>query len=536
MNKNTFCHRKFMTRTWSGMFSLAGILWLALAGVTLADVKPGPLISDGMVLQQQAEVKIGGAAAPGEAVTVSFRDQSVSTVANDKGVWLLRVQSKGAGGPFPMTIKGSNTIQLSNVYVGEVWVLSGQSNFEFALGRVAGGLEASANSANPLLRLFVVPHTAMETPQTTVPGSWVESKPQTTKNFSAAGYWFGEKLQKKLGVPVGIILSVMGGTTIEAWLSHEVLAPYITEDPLADYNKLKAAYDARVVTDMPMKKKYDEEVAAAKAAGAPLPTTPRLSGPFRGPSLLYNGMIAPIGNYTIKGAAWYQGENNAQARSPKYEILLAKLIQLYRSNWGQGDFPFIVCQLAPFVFHQPVVEMDPNTPSGIAEVRDAQLHALSQPNTALVVTMDLGDSDGNVHYTHKEPVGDRMVLAAMALAYGSKEEYSGPLFQGAKFQGGKAIASFSHLGGGLVAKGGPLAGFTLAGADKKFYRATAVIVDATVVVSSPNVPAPVAVRYGWADYPVPPLNLWNKADLPASPFRSDDWPQDVPQRQTAPKK
>jgi sialate O-acetylesterase len=317
-----------------------------------------------MVLQQQTEVKIQGNAAVGEAVTVNFREQSVSTVADDKGAWLVRIPSKGAGGPFAMTIKGTNTIQLPNVYVGEVWLLSGQSNFEFYLGRVAGGLEASASSANPQLHLFTVAHAAAaDAPQTTVTGKWVEAKPETTKNFSAAGYWFGAKLQKELGVPVGIILSVWGGTTIEAWLSHDVLKPYVTQDPAADYDKLKAVYDSQVAKQAPQV----EQAAAAKAAGSPSPTLPRPPGPFRGPSMLYNGMIAPLTNYTIKGAAWYQGENNARFHSPLYQTLLPKLIQLYRSKWGQGDFPFIICQLAPFVFGPPVAEVDPNTPSGIAE-------------------------------------------------------------------------------------------------------------------------------------------------------------------------
>lgn len=501
----------------------AGILLLS-AGADRADITPNPLVTDGMVLQQQSKVSVWGSANAGEKVTVTFRDQTVSTVADGTGFWSVPVQTKAAGGPFPMTLAGTNTIQFSDVYVGEVWLLSGQSNFEFGLEGTTGGPAANAQSDNPLLHLFVVHHTEADTPQSSVPGKWVAASPKTTKGFSAVGYWFGSKLQKKLGIPVGIILSVWGGTDIEAWVSRDVLDRYVSRDTRSDLDKLSAAYQARVTQEAPRKAQYDQQVAAARAAHQPLPPNPHLAEPFRGPSHLYNGMIAPLEKYTIKGIAWYQGESNhgsGEKEEQSYGPLLVDLIRLWRAKWGEGNLPFIICQLADF--GKPVPDLDPNLPSSLAAIRDAQFAALSEPNTALVVTIDLSNADGNVHYVNKEPVGDRLMAAALALAYGDKAEYSGPLYQGVKFEDGKAVVSFSHLGGGLVARDGPLTGFTLAGSDGKFFRASAVIDGNTVVVSSPDVPAPAAVRYGWADIPLPPLNLWNKANFPASPFRSDTW-------------
>jgi sialate O-acetylesterase len=476
-----------------------------------------------MVLQQKSLVKIWGTAAPGEKVTVTFRDQTVSTVAGADGNWLLQLQCKSAGGPFPMSLAGSNTINLPNVYVGEVWLLSGQSNMEYALWHCIGGADAIANSTNPQLRLITIPHTATATPQSEVTASWVEANPTTTKNFSAVGYWFGSKLQKELGVPVGLINDVWGGTTIEAWLSRDVLDHLTEKNKYTDYDTVKAAYDAVIAQQKPLKDKYDRDLAGALQQHLPKPPMPHLAGPLRGPSMLYNGMIAPIENDTIKGVVWYQGESNAYVgRANSYRVLLPKLIELWRAKWGLGDFPFIIPQITPN--RKPIANLDPNTPSGIAVIREAQFLALREPNTALVVTTDLADADGDVHYKRKEPAGERIKLAALALAYGDKDEYSGPLYRDVKFDGAKAIISFTHVGGGLEAKDGPLTGFIIAGADKKFVAADAAIQGDTVVVSSPAIAAPASVRYGWADNPVPTLNLWNKAGLPASPFRTDDWP------------
>jgi sialate O-acetylesterase len=494
----------------------------AKTGFVHAEIKPNALISDGMVLQQKARVKIWGTGAPNEKVTVSFRDQTLATVCGADGNWLLQLQSKSAGGPFPMTLAGTNTISLPNVYVGEVWLLSGQSNMEYALWHCVGGEEAIANSTNPQLRLITIPHTATEKPQADCAAKWVEANPTSTKNFSAVGYWFGSKLQKELGVPVGLINDVWGGTTIEAWLSRDVLDSLPEKTKYTDYATVKTAYDALVAQQKPMKDKYDQDVADALRQHLPKPAMPHLVGPLRGPSMLYNGMIAPIENYTIKGVVWYQGESNAYVgRANSYGMLLPKLIELWRAKWGEGDFPFIIPQITPN--RKPIANLDPNTPSGIAVIREAQRQALKEPNTALVVTTDLADADGDVHYKRKEPTGQRIELAARALAYGFTGEYSGPLYQDVKFEGGKAIISFRHPGGGLVSKDGALTGFAIAGADKKFVTAQAVIDGDNVVVSSPSIREPASVRYGWADNPVPTLNLWNKAGLPASPFRTDNW-------------
>ncbi len=284
-------------------FNLIGI-YLSIAFALHAEVIPNPLIGEGMVLEQQSTVRFWGSASPNEKVTVTFRGKSASATADDTGHWSIPLPSQQAGGPFPLTVNGTNSISLSNVYVGEVWLCSGQSNMELGLARTTGGAEASASSTNPLLHFFVVPHIGAETPQESVPGKWVDSSPQVTKNLSAVSYWFGSKLQKDLGVPVGIIVAPWSGTNIEAWLSRDSLARYLTQDPGSDYLKEKEAYDAQVANFAPLKEKYDQDVAAAKQAGLPPPPAHRFPGPFRGPSIIYNGMIVPMKDYASKGIEW----------------------------------------------------------------------------------------------------------------------------------------------------------------------------------------------------------------------------------------
>jgi sialate O-acetylesterase len=509
---------------------IAGVLAAICAGVLHAEIKTSGLISDGMVLQRDAQVKLWGTAAPGEKVTASFRGQSASATAGADGAWLVQIASQGAGGPFPLTLAGTNTISLPNVYVGEVWLLSGQSNMEYALWHCVGGPEAIAASSNPQLRLLTIPHTAAMTPQSdvTVKGGWVGADPVTTKYFSAVGYWFGSKLQAKLGVPVGLINDVWGGTNIEAWVDRDILAHAPESPAVADPDTAKAAYESALAREKPVRDKYEADLAAARAQHLPPPPMPKLTGQLRGPSMMYNGMIVPAKNYTIRGVVWYQGESNSYVgRANSYSYFLPKLIALWRADWAQPDMPFIIPQITPN--RKPIADLDPNTPSGIAVVQEAEMLAVKTvPNTALVVSTDLADADGDVHYKRKEPEGERVMRAALALAYGSKEEFSRPIYQAATFADGKATITFTHLGGGLVAKDGPLTGFIIAGADQKFVKADAQMAGDTVVVSSPAVPQPAAVRYGWADNPVPTLNLWNKADLPASPFRTDTWPLPAP--------
>ena len=387
--------------------------------------------------------------------------------------------------------------------------------------------------------MFTVKKRISIKPQTEAEGSWVECSPQTVGGFSAVGYFFARELYQKLGIPVGMIHTSWGGTPAQAWTSIDGFGtdPELKEyadgakQNLENYPAAVAAYPAKMEEFNAAKKNWDETVAkpaqealkawneaAAKAKqdGQPLPPKPAPAGkpptPPAGPegtqnhpTTLYNGMIAPIIPYAIKGAIWYQGESNA-GKARQYRSLFPAMIADWRAKWKQGDFPFFFVQIAPFNGQPP-------------EIREAQFLTLAKSkNTAMAVITDVGNAT-DIHPTQKEPVGQRLALAARALVYGEKIEYSGPLYQAMKTKGDKIAISFTHTGGGLVAKDGDLKGFTIAGADGKFVPAKAEIKGANVIVSAEGVTDPKAVRYGWAN--TPDVNLFNKEGIPASPFRTD---------------
>jgi sialate O-acetylesterase len=493
--------------------SLAITAWVAGTPSTArAEVKPNSLFSDGAVLQQGVTVPVWGTAKDGERVTVKVAEQTVTTTAKD-GRWLVRFKPLQAGGPLTLTVTGeSNSVVISNVLVGEVWVCSGQSNMAFPLSRAANAAEAIAAARDPQLRLFTVPRSAIDTPAADAPGRWQESSPETAPTFSAVAWFFGRELHKALRVPVGLINSSVGGTPAEAWTSRATLEgdPELKQtlgryaDSINKYDPAAAAAKHKKALEQ-----YKAAVAKAKAAGERPPTTPRSpADPRRSssrPAGLYNGMIAPLQPYAIAGAIWYQGEANS-GRAAEYQKLFPAMIQNWRQAWGQGEFPFLFVQIAP---HQ---RMSP-------EIREAQLLSWQKvPKTAMAVITDIGN-ETDIHPTQKEPVGARLALAARAIAYGEKITYSGPTHDSMKVEGARAILSFKHIGSGLMAKGGDLKGFTIAGEDGKFTSATAVIEGDKVVVSGSEVAKPVAVRYGWAN--TPDVNLFNKEGLPASPFRTD---------------
>jgi sialate O-acetylesterase len=482
-------------------------LFLGLADVAPAEVTLHRLFSDNMVLQCNARVPIWGWADDGEEVTVRFRDETVKTISHG-GRWMVRLKKLKAGGPDEMKVSGKNDITLKNVLVGEVWIASGQSNMEWPLRAAYEADKAIAASANPKLRLYTVPKLKADAPTNNVPSFWLECSPMTTPAFSAVAYYFARDLQKALGVPVGIIHTSWGGSPAEVWMSQQALAanPDFKRDILDGYATQFQKYQEALA-------QFKKEEAQAKASGTAF--TKRAPGLGWKPTELYNGMIAPLIPYAIKGAIWYQGESNA-GRAEQYRTLFADMIKNWRRDWAEGDFPFLEVQLAPFrdIKDQPVE-------SDWAELREAQALATKVlPKVGMAVITDVGE-EKDIHPKKKEPVGGRLALAARKIAYGEKIVYSGPTYKRLKIEGDKAVVYFANVGSGLEARAGELKGFAICGEDKKWVWAKAEIARASVIVSSPEVKRPVAVRFGWADYPV--VNLWNKEGLPASPFRTDDF-------------
>jgi sialate O-acetylesterase len=515
-------------------FAIAAVI----SGSLHAEVKPNPLFTDGAVLQRGQPVPVWGTAKDGEKVTVEFENQKVTTTAAD-GRWSVEMKPLKEGGPFTMKITGDNTVTLNNLLVGEVWVCSGQSNMEWPFSRSHNAKEEGPKANFPEIRMFTVKRTVSMKPLDEPTGSWAVCSPETVNSFSGVGYFFARDLHQKLGVPVGMIHTSWGGTPAQAWTSLEgfgsnpELAGYVTtaKQKLANYDAEKAAYATKLeefnskvkewteTVDKPYQealKAWNEAAANAKKSGQPAPAklappAPKPKAPANPdggsghPTALYNGMIAPIIPYGIKGAIWYQGESNAN-QSKQYRTLFPAMIADWRSRWKIGDFPFFFVQIAPFKGQPP-------------EIREAQFLTLAKvKNTAMAVTTDVGNAN-DIHPNQKEPVGQRLALAARALTYGEKIEYSGPLYESMTAKDGKITLSFQHTGSGLTAKDGELKGFTIAGEDKKFVPAKAEIQGPTVVVSAEGVADPKAVRYGWEN--VPDVNLFNKEGLPASPFRTD---------------
>ena len=441
-----------------------------------------------MVLQQNAYAAIWGRANPGEQIVVagSWDQSSLSTFADSKGKWLVQIPTPEAGGPFSVTIKGENTIILSDVLVGEVWVASGQSNMAWPLSRSEGGAEEILESERPEVRFFIVERELSTTPRFNCEGKWEKSSPETAGHFSGVAYYFAKKLQENLQIPIGIIQTAWGGSSAQAWISRQFL------EEEADFQ--------------PLLTQYDQAVSTHRASGkGPKPVT------HRSPSTLYNGMLAPLIPFTMRGVIWYQGEYNRN--DPYlYKKLFPHLIQSWRRYWGLR-FPFYYVQIAPFNY--------PNPLSGTG-VREAQRLTLSVPNTEMVVSMDVGNPH-DIHPRKKEPIGTRLALCALANNYGfDGMVHAGPLYVRTERLAGKLKLYFEDTGSGLMIKGNPLTHMEIAGEDHQFYPAEAEIDGHTLILYSQEVPNPIAARYGFEDAAEP--NLFNKEGFPASSFRTDDWP------------
>ncbi len=491
------------------VFKSLGV-WLLVATVVQA-AEVASVFSDHMVLQQEIPAPVWGTGAAGENVTVTFAGQTKSTKADAKGEWMIRLDPLTASAkPGVLTIRaagGEKTI--SDVLVGEVWIASGQSNMALRIAFSAGTAEQKA--PDPMIRLLQIPLNPSAMPLKSVNASWEPSDGKSLGTFSAVAYFFAKHLSAARKVPVGIINSSVGGTPARAWTTHESMA----DDP-----RLKHQTD-RIVEEMkkydPAKAQADYQAAMAKFkadSAAPAVPNKKLQQPKKpqspaeyqhSPAALYNGMIAPLVPMAIRGAIWYQGEADSKAAS-EYRMIFPALIHAWRKSFGH-ELSFLFVQIAP------QKEMSP-------EIRDAQLFTWrTVPKTAMAVITDYGNAE-NIHPKDKDPVGARLALAARAIAYGEKIEYSGPVFDKLKINGKQAVLSFQHIGDGLMVKGDKLTGFEISGDGNTYVSANAVIAGDTVVVTSDAVASPVAVRFGWAN--VPETNLFNKNDLPATPFRTSD--------------
>ena len=496
-----------------------------------ADVRLPAIFSDHMVLQRGVAAPVWGSADPGEEVKVTLGGadlpgaQPKSAVAGTDGRWKLKLGALKGGGVTTLTVQGKNTLTVSDVLIGEVWLCSGQSNMAMAVRGCNDFPKEQAEAQHPQIRMFTVTSGPAASPQDDCRGSWVVCSPDTVAGFSATAYFFGREIHRSLGVPVGLVHSSVGGTPIEAWTSWDAqkdLTPL--KSPIFDnWTKRQAAWDPAKAVEAYETRLAAYRDAAAKAKEAEKPAPQRPAKPVEPhldshyPATLYNGKINPLVPYAIRGALWYQGENNASPTGgPLYHLQLTTLIRDWRRRWS-AEFPFGFVQLPDF--HAPQKEPVENT--GWTLVREGMLQTLSTPRTGMAVTLGLGEAN-NIHPKNKQEVGLRLAMWALADVYGKKGiASSGPLPVGHEVSGSAIVVRFKHADGGLQAPGGSLRGFAIAAADKRWMRADARIDGDRVVVSSPDVPNPVAVRYAWAD--TPDCNLKNAAGLPASPFRTDDW-------------
>lgn len=491
------------------MFSLAMLLVGALGG--RAEVRLPRLVASHMVLQRDQPVHLWGWAEPGEKVTAELNEKSQSAAADAMGHWHIYLPAFSAGGPYRVSIKGSNEITLDDVLIGDVWFASGQSNMEMPLQGFPGNAviknseEEIRDAGHKDIRLFRTPTRASDFPLPDYEATWTECTPETAADFSAVAYFFGRQIAKDEHVPVGLIDSSWGGTPVEAWISMDGLSADSSLMPaFAEWAKM-----ANKTADIPaMQKAEKREDEEAAKAGSGKPYHEWHPNPASwAPGGLYNGMVAAAVEFPIKGVIWYQGESNSRlARANMYEREFPAMISDWRSHWHAGNFPFLFVQISSF---------GSNSHESYQTIREAQRRTLSLANTGMAVTIDIGQVE-NVHPANKQDVGARLALAAEAIAYGKQLEFSGPMFRQTSVEGNALRVWFDHATGGLKGTNG----FEVAGADYRFVPATALIDGSAVVLSSPSVSSPKYARYGWAN--APNVNLVNGAGLPASPFTTEE--------------
>jgi sialate O-acetylesterase len=470
--------------------ALLNLLLLVIGQNIFAQVKMASIFTDGMVLQQQAKVPLWGWSQAGKTVNIktSWNNQSYSAKTDKAGKWKAYVNTPKAGGPYTININDGKNLVLNNILIGEVWILGGQSNMEmpmkgFRSTPVLGSNDAILHSTNPNLRLYIVPRAReFEAQENSKPSVWKQAEPESVANFSAAGYFFGSLLQEMLKVPVGLINVNYGGSNAEAWMSRKDLEEFAG-------------------IELPKKEnanKVDNRTATA----------------------LYNGMLHPVIGYGIKGVVFYQGESNYD-RPDQYESLFPALVKEWRTEWQQGEFPFYYVQIAPYNYAQ----LPPYHAGGkfnSAYLRDAQRKALDKiPNSGMVSLMDLGE-ENNIHPAHKKEAGERLALMALAKTYGMKGfGFESPTFDTLLVNGNIATLKFKNVKNGFTTFGKDLVNFEIAGKDQWFYPAKAEINGNEIVVSSPKVKEPVAVRYAFKDFVVG--ELFSTEGFPVSSFRTDDF-------------
>jgi sialate O-acetylesterase len=488
------------------------------ASPSRADVKMPAIFSDHMVLQREATVPVWGWADPGETVKVTVASQTRTAQTAADGSWKTTFANLTSTGPTTLTIQAKNTIVINDVLIGEVWLGSGQSNMAMTVNRAKDFEREQPAATFPLIRIFKEESAADAAPQREGKGHWVVCSPASIGSHSATLYFFGRELHRELGAPIGLINSSVGGTPIESWIAPETQR---ASPELKDFFEPPDEKKAPSVTEA-TKQKYERDLAKwqddakkAKAAKQKAPKRPQnpadvqaRKGNIGG---LFNGKIAPLIPYAIRGALWYQGEaNSTPAKAPFYEAQLKLLVTDWRARWGY-EFPFAWAQLPNFG----------GPGRDWPTVREAMLKTLALPKTGMGINIDIGE-ENDIHPKNKQDVGRRLSLWALGSVYGKKVlATSGPLPAGHEIRGKEILLRFTHTNGGLVAKGNSLKGFVIAGEDRQWKPATARIVGNTVIVASPDVPKPVAARYAWENFPT--CNLYNGADLPATPFRTDTW-------------
>jgi sialate O-acetylesterase len=480
-----------------------------------AKIRLPALISDNMVLQQQADIALWGWAEPGERITVqpSWQKKPISAKALPDGTWKVQVKVPQADGKeLSIQFSAGDTVLVQHILAGEVWLASGQSNMEFYVGKGTGwrtgvnDYETEIAKADyPLIRMIDVPNIVADSQANNFEGQWKVCSPATVADFSAVAYYFAVNIQKQTGYPVGIVNATWGGTPAESWTKKTVLeADTGFRHILERYATACAAYPEKYAAYKIKQGAWKADTSAKKKGAPKEPVGPKHN---KSPGKLYNGMIAPLLPYHFKGVIWYQGESNA-TYAWQYRRLFPAMIRSWRHDWGNPNLPFYFVQIAPHKGQNPVI-------------REAQLYSWqTTPNTGMVVTTDIGNAN-DIHPRNKKTVGDRLALWALKKEYGHKHlEASGPVYQSMKVEGNKIVISFDHAAG-LYTKGSVIKEFTIAAADQNFIAAQAVIHNNRITVWSDSIKNPVAVRFAWKNVPEP--NLFNKADLPASPFRTDQW-------------